>query len=72
MAEIAEKHLANRVWDSVMERIRVEMARRQVHPSRVVVLVPYAQLMQEARNAWLRGLMVRRWLRILCPGSRPP
>jgi ATP-dependent helicase/nuclease subunit B len=56
MAEIAEKHLANRVWDSVMERIRVEMARRQVHPSRVVVLVPYAQLMQEARNAWLRGL----------------
>jgi ATP-dependent helicase/nuclease subunit B len=28
---------------------------RQVHPSRTVVLLPYAQLMQEARNAWLRA-----------------
>lgn len=39
-----------------MGQIRAEMLRRQLHPSRVVVLVPYAQLMQEARNAWLRGL----------------
>jgi len=38
-----------------MGQIRAEMARRQVHPSRTVVLVPYAQLMQEARSAWLRG-----------------
>ena len=38
-----------------MAQIRSEMTRRQVHPSRVVVLVPYAQLMQEARSAWLRG-----------------
>lgn len=37
-----------------MQQIRAEMARRQVHPSRVVVLLPYAQLMQEARSAWLR------------------
>ena len=36
------------------------MARRKVHPSRVVVLVPYAQLMQEARSAWLRGPAGRR------------
>lgn len=38
-----------------MAQIRAEMTRRQVQPSRVVVLVPYAQLMQEARSAWLRG-----------------
>lgn len=38
-----------------MGQLRAEMRRRQVHPSRTVVLVPYAQLMQEAHNAWLRG-----------------
>lgn len=37
-----------------MGQIRTEMVRRQVHPSRVVILLPYAQLMQEARSAWLR------------------
>nr|MDP2190093.1 PD-(D/E)XK nuclease family protein [Rhodoferax sp.] len=55
MAEIAEKHHVDRAWDCVMGQLRSEMARRQVHPSRTVVLVPYAQLMQEARSAWLRG-----------------
>lgn len=39
-----------------MDQLRAEMALRKVHPSRVLVLVPYAQLMQEARSAWLRGL----------------
>ena len=38
-----------------MGQLRAEMNCRQVHPSRTVVLLPYAQLMQEARNAWLRG-----------------
>lgn len=55
MAEIVKKHHADRAWDRVTARIRAEMARQQVHPSRVVVLLPYAQLMQEARRAWLRG-----------------
>lgn len=39
-----------------MDRLRAEITQRKVHPSRVVVLVPYAQLIQEARGAWLRGL----------------
>lgn len=39
-----------------MARVRAEMARRQVHPAQTVVLLPYAQLMQEARSAWARGL----------------
>lgn len=38
-----------------MGQIRARMAQQQVHPSQVVVLLPYAQLMQEARSAWLRG-----------------
>ena len=40
-----------------MARIRAELAQRQVHPSRTVVLLPYAQLIQEARSAWLRGVV---------------
>ena len=39
-------------WDRVIGRIRQEMARRNVHPAQTVVLVPYAQLMLEARKAW--------------------
>ena len=54
MVEMLEKHPAEGVWDQVMAQIRTEMARRQVHPSRTVVLVPFAQLIQEARLAWLR------------------
>lgn len=55
MPEIVKNHHADSAWDRVIGQIRTEMARRQVHPSRTVVLVPYAQLMQEARSAWLRG-----------------
>jgi ATP-dependent helicase/nuclease subunit B len=35
-----------------MSRVRAEMAGRGVHASRTVVLLPYAQLMQQARDAW--------------------
>ena len=38
-----------------MRQIRGEIARRQLHPSRVVVLVPYVQLIAQARSAWLRA-----------------
>ena len=55
MPEIVKNHHADLVWDRLILQIRAEMARRQVHPSHTVVLVPYAQLMQEARSAWLRG-----------------
>lgn len=55
MPEIEENHHADRAWGSVMAQIRAEIARRQLHPSRCVVLVPYAQLMQAASNAWLKG-----------------
>jgi len=56
MNEIATPHQVAIGWDRVMREIRCEMARRQVPPARVVLLLPYAQLMQEARRAWLRGL----------------
>lgn len=39
-----------------MGQIRGEMRARGVHASRTVVLLPYAQLMQQARSAWLRAL----------------
>ena len=39
-------------WHQVMAQLALGMAERSVHPSRVVVLVPYAQLMQQARSAW--------------------
>ena len=53
MTEIAKKHHVLQAWASVMAQIRAEIERRQVHPSRTVVLLPYAQLMAQARQAWL-------------------
>ncbi len=53
MAEIAKNHHAAVAWRRVMARVRLEMQKRQVHAAQTVVLVPYAQLMQEAKNAWL-------------------
>ena len=55
MAEIAKKHHAEIIWDRLIVQIREEMLRREVHPSRVVVLLPYAQLIGEARDAWVRA-----------------
>lgn len=56
MNEIVRKHHVDRAWDRVMVQVRAEIQQRQLHPARVVLLLPYAQLMQEARAAWLRGL----------------
>jgi len=55
MNDIAINHHASVAWASVMTRIRHEMACRQVHAPDVVVLVPFAQLMLEARSAWVQG-----------------
>ena len=52
MDEIAKKHHATAGWERVIDCIRQEMVRRKVHPAQTVVLVPYAQLMLEARQAW--------------------
>ena len=37
-----------------MSQIQAEVLRRQLHPARVVVLLPFAQLIAQARSAWLR------------------
>ena len=55
MNEIAKNHHANIAWQAVMDQIRSEMARRGVHAAQTVVLVPYAQLIKEARDAWKLG-----------------
>ena len=55
MHDIAKNHHASVAWASVMARIRQEMTHRQVQTPDVVVLVPFAQLMLEARSAWALG-----------------
>lgn len=41
-------------WADVMAQLARLMHARNSHPSRTVILVPYAQLMQQARLAWAR------------------
>ena len=40
-------------WVNVMDQLADVLRARGVQPSRTVVLVPYAQLMQQARLAWI-------------------
>ena len=49
---LSAAHPGEKSWHRVMARLAQSMADQGVHPSRVVVLVPYAQLMQQARSAW--------------------
>ena len=39
-------------WPDAMTHLAALLVAKNVHPSRAVVLLPYAQLMQEARAAW--------------------
>jgi ATP-dependent helicase/nuclease subunit B len=55
MAVIAEAAVAGpgqRCWARVSAGLAALIRERGLHPSRVLVLLPYAQLMKEARNAW--------------------
>ncbi len=53
MAEIGKRHPAIQSWATVMAKLRKLLDVRQVHPAHAVVLVPYAQLILEARRAWV-------------------
>ena len=53
MAEIDKTHRATRSWALVMAKLHDALSNRQVHPSEAIVLVPFAQLIQEARRAWV-------------------
>jgi ATP-dependent helicase/nuclease subunit B len=55
MSLIEKAHHSEAVWQVLLTRIRAEMTLRGAHPSRTVVLVPYAQLMNEGRSAWQKG-----------------
>lgn len=52
-----ERHPAHALWcdpeAGLVGRISRLLAERRLHPSRTMVLVPYAQLMQVARNMWI-------------------
>ena len=55
MSVIEKAHHCEAVWQALLARIRAEMAKLNAHPSRTMVLVPYAQLMNEGRTAWRQG-----------------
>jgi ATP-dependent helicase/nuclease subunit B len=42
--------------DALMGQVSALLQARQAHPARSVVLVPYAQLMPQARKAWARAV----------------
>ena len=50
--ESADYAAVNAGWADVMARLAGLLYDKNVHPSRAVVLLPYAQLMQQARTAW--------------------
>jgi ATP-dependent helicase/nuclease subunit B len=54
MSAIEKLHPSETAWQAVLTRIQTEIAQRGAHPSRTVILVPYAQLMSEGRSAWRR------------------
>ena len=56
MPELAKKHHAELAWDRVMDRLSAELERHHAHSTRVIVLLPFAQLMAEAPRAWQRLL----------------
>ncbi|MGH8859223.1 MAG: hypothetical protein ACREXG_14550, partial [Polaromonas sp.] len=39
-------------WRQAMARLAEALQTRGVHPAEAVVLLPYAQLIQQARHAW--------------------
>jgi len=44
--------LPARCWNEAIRQLAELIALRSVHPAEVVVLLPYAQLIQQARQAW--------------------
>ena len=54
MDEIAKSHHYAREWDSIVRQLSDRIVQRDVHPARVVVLMPYVQLIGVVRGAWTR------------------
>ncbi len=54
MDEIAKNHHFTREWDRIVRQLHDHMVQRDVHPARVIVLLPYVQLISVARGAWAR------------------
>jgi ATP-dependent helicase/nuclease subunit B len=46
-------HPGEACWADVMAQLEALFSQHGVHPSKALVLVPYAQLMQQARDAWI-------------------
>ncbi|MDB5967343.1 MAG: nuclease family protein [Polaromonas sp.] len=53
LSPTAQAHPGDACWAHLMAELASVLQSRALHPARAVVLVPYAQLMQEARGAWM-------------------
>ena len=53
----ARLHPGDACWSEVMAQLNAVFASRGIHPARAIVLLPYAQLMQEASTAWIAHAM---------------
>lgn len=53
-APAADKIVGSPAWVSAMALVRAQVAQYGCHPSRVLVLVPYAQMMDAGRKAWAK------------------
>ena len=56
-ADHAALHPGAAGWRQVMAQLAVLLHETGVHASRVIVLMPYAQLIQQAKNAWMAHLV---------------
>ncbi|HEY8048139.1 MAG TPA: PD-(D/E)XK nuclease family protein, partial [Ramlibacter sp.] len=54
MDAIAQTHQGGAALDALMSRVRDSAAARGTHVARTVVLLPFAHLLQPAREAWAR------------------
>ena len=52
MDVIAQDHRTAALWKTLLAGVQAAMQARGAHPSRTVVLLPYAQLMPLARRMW--------------------
>ena len=54
MTVIAKNHSKTQqaLWASALQAVRAHLQHRQAHPTRCLVLLPYAQLMGEAQRQW--------------------
>ncbi|WP_372658478.1 PD-(D/E)XK nuclease family protein [Hydrogenophaga sp.] len=52
---VRDRHVSHLRWDALVALVAQQLAERGVPANRVLILVPYAQLMDTGRRAWARA-----------------